>query len=83
MRKWKKLKLIGIMTKLIKKRDPLHIVKLYNLMLDKDGSYHLCRFDNTKDAFIEIDSHLDLFALTRLLNQQDHDLYPKIKKPKI
>ena len=63
------------MTKLIEKRDPLEIVKLYNLLVDKDGNYHLCKFDNTKDAFIEIDSHLDLFALTRLLHQQDHALY--------
>ena len=71
------------MTKLIEKRDPLHIIKLYNLMIDKDGFYHLCRFDSAKDVFIELDGNLDLFALCRLLNQQDHDLYPKIKKPKI
>ena len=69
------------MTKLIEKRDPLEIIKLYNLLVDKDGNYHLCKFDNTKDAFIEIDSHLDVFALTRLLYQQDNELYKSLKKP--
>ena len=68
------------MTKLIEKRDPLEIIKLYNLLVDKDGNYHLCRFDSTKDAFIELDSHLDVFALTRLLYQQDHELYKSLKK---
>ena len=68
------------MTKLIEKRDPLHIIKLYNLMIDENGLYHLCRFDSSKDAFIELDGNLDLFALCRLLNQQDHDLYKSIKK---
>ena len=69
------------MTKLIEKRDPLEIIKLYNLLVDKDGNYHLCKFDSTKDAFIEIDSHLDVFALTRLLYQQDNELYKSLKKP--
>ena len=68
------------MTKLIKETEPLEIIKLYNLLIDKDGNYHLCKFDNTKDAFIEIDSHLDVFALTRLLYQQDHELYKSLKK---
>ena len=68
------------MTKLIEKRDPLHIIKLYNLMIDENGLYHLCRFDSAKDAFIELDGNLDLFALSRLLHQQDHDLYKSIKK---
>ena len=68
------------MTKLIEKRDPLEIIKLYNLLVDKDGNYHLCKFDSTKDGFIEIDSHLDVFALTRLLYQQDHELYKSLKK---
>ena len=68
------------MTKLIEKKEPLEIIKLYNLLVDKDGNYHLCRFDSTKDAFIEIDSHLDVFALTRLLYQQDHELYKSLKK---
>ena len=69
------------MTKLVEKREPLEIIKLYNLLVDKDGKYHLCKFDATKDAFIEIDSHLDVFALTRLLYQQDHELYKNLKKP--
>ena len=68
------------MVKLIEKRDPIDVVKLYNLLLDKDGNYHLCKFDSTKDAFIEIDGNLDLFALTRLLHQQAHGLYKSIKK---
>ena len=65
------------MTKLIEKRDPLHIIKLYNLMIDENGLYHLCRFDSSKDAFIELDGNLDLFALSRLLHQQDHELYKR------
>ena len=69
------------MTKLIEKRDPLEIIKLYNLLVDKDGNYHLCRFDSSKDAFIELDGNLDLFALSRLLHQQDHELYKSLKKP--
>ena len=68
------------MTKLIEKRDPLEIINLYNLLVDKDGNYHLCKFDSTKDAFIEIDSHLDVFALTRLLYQQDNELYKSLRK---
>jgi len=68
------------MTKLIKETEPLEIIKLYNLLIDKDGNYHLCKFDSTKDAFIELDSHLDVFALTRLLYQQDHELYKNLKK---
>ena len=68
------------MTKLIEKRDPLEIIKLYNLLVDKNGNYHLCKFDSTKDAFIEIDSHLDVFALTRLLYQQDNELYKSLRK---
>ena len=68
------------MTKLIEKRDPLEIIKLYNLLVDKDGNYRLCKFDSTKDAFIEIDSHLDVFALTRLLYQQDNELYKSLRK---
>ena len=55
-------------------------VKLYSLILDDVGKYHLAKLDVTKNAYVMIDHDLDLFALSRLFHQQDHDAYQSLKK---
>jgi len=57
----------------------LNVVKLYNLLLDENGQYHLTIFDKSKSAFVALDSGLDAFSLCRLLNREDQNYY-KVKK---
>ena len=55
--------------------------KLYYLILDDEFKYCLLKLDTESKDYIELDHDLDLFALSRLLFQQDHDNYHK-NKPK-
>ena len=47
--------------------------KLYYLILDDESKYCLLKLDIDSKDYIELDHDLDLFALSRLLFQQDHD----------
>ena len=47
--------------------------KLYYLILDDESKYCLLKLDTESKDYIELDHDLDLFALRRLLFQQDHD----------
>ena len=47
--------------------------KLYYLILDDESKYCLLKLDTESKDYIELDHDLDLFALSRLLFQQDHD----------
>ena len=47
--------------------------KLYYLILDDESKYCLSKLDTESKDYIELDHDLDLFALSRLLFQQDHD----------
>ena len=53
----------------------LNVVKLYNLLLDENGQYHLTIFDKSKSAFVAHDSGLDAYTLCRLMNREDQDHY--------
>jgi len=50
--------------------------KLYYLILDDESKYCLLKLD------VELDHDLDLFALSRLLFQQDNDHYHKTSSKK-
>ena len=56
--------------------------KLYYLILDDESKYCLLKLDTDSKDYIEIDHDLDLFALTRLLFQQDNDHYHKTSNKK-
>ena len=51
--------------------------KLYYLILDDEAKYCLLKLDTEAKDYIELDHDLDLFALSRLLFQQDNDNYHK------
>ena len=51
--------------------------KLYYLILDDESKYCLLKLDIDSKDYIELDHDLDLFALSRLLLQQDNDNYHK------
>ena len=56
--------------------------KLYYLILDDESKYCLLKLDIGSKDYIELDHDLDLFALSRLLFQQDHDNYHKTSSKK-
>ena len=56
--------------------------KLYYLILDDESKYCLLKLDIDSKDYIELDHDLDLFALSRLLFQQDHDNYHKTSSKK-
>ena len=56
--------------------------KLYYLILDDESKYCLLKLDIGSKDYIELDHDLDLFALSRLLFQQDNDHYHKISSKK-
>ena len=51
----------------------MRVRKLYSLILDDESKYRLLKLDTESKDYIELDHDLDLFALSRLLFQQDHD----------
>ena len=57
----------------------MRVKKLYSLILDDESKYCLLKLDSDSKDYIELDRDLDLFALSRLLFQQDHDNYHKTK----
>ena len=59
----------------------MRVKKLYSLILDDESKYCLLKLDSDSKDYVELDHDLDLFALSRLLFQQDHDNYHK-NKPK-
>ena len=56
--------------------------KLYYLILDDESKYCLLKLDIASKDYVELDHDLDLFALSRLLFQQDNDSYHKIPNKK-
>ena len=56
--------------------------KLYYLILDDESKYCLLKLDVASKDYVELDHDLDLFALSRLLFQQDNDSYHKIPNKK-
>ncbi len=57
----------------------MRVKKLYSLILDDESKYCLLKLDTESKDYVELDHDLDLFALSRLLFQQDHDNYHKTK----
>tara|TARA_B100000900_G_scaffold325436_1_gene285257 strand:- start:2 stop:217 length:216 start_codon:yes stop_codon:yes gene_type:complete len=57
----------------------MRVKKLYSLILDDESKYCLLKLDTESKDYVELDHDLDLFALSRLLFQQDHDNYHKNK----
>ena len=55
---------------------------LYYLILDDESKYCLLKLDIASKDYVELDHDLDLFALSRLLFQQDNDSYHKIPNKK-
>ena len=60
----------------------MRVKKLYSLILDDESKYCLLKLDIDSKDYIELDHDLDLFALSRLLFQQDHDNYHKTSSKK-
>ena len=60
----------------------MRVKKLYSLILDDESKYCLLKLDTESKDYVELDHDLDLFALSRLLFQQDHDNYHKNKTKK-
>ena len=60
----------------------MRVRKLYSLILDEDAKYCLLKLDTDSKDYVELDHDLDLFALTRLLFQQDNDYYHKTSSKK-
>lgn len=60
----------------------MRVKKLYSLILDDESKYCLLKLDTDSKDYIELDHDLDLFALSRLLFQQDNDNYHKDKTKK-
>ena len=56
--------------------------KLYYLILDDESKYCLLKLDIGSKDYVELDHDLDLFALSRLLFQQDNDQLPQNPKQK-
>ena len=56
--------------------------KLYYLILDDESKYCLLKLDVASKDYVELDHDLDLFALSRLLFQQDNDQLPQNPKQK-
>ena len=57
----------------------MRVKKLYSLILDDESKYCLLKLDTESKDYVELDHDLDLFALSRLLFQQDHDNYHRNK----
>ena len=57
----------------------MRVKKLYSLILDDESKYCLLKLDTESKDYVELDHDLDLFALSRLLFQQDHDNYHENK----
>ncbi len=57
----------------------MRVKKLYSLILDDESKYCLLKLDTESKDYVELDHDLDLFALSRLLFQQDHDNYHNTK----
>jgi|TARA_R100001460_G_scaffold58961_1_gene98764 hypothetical protein len=60
----------------------MRVKKLYSLILDDESKYCLLKLDTDSKDYVELDHDLDLFALSRLLFQQDNDNYHKDKTKK-
>ena len=60
----------------------MKVKKLYSLILDDESKYCLLKLDTESKDYVELDHDLDLFALSRLLFQQDNDNYHKDKTKK-
>ena len=60
----------------------MRVKKLYSLILDDESKYCLLKLDTESKDYVELDHDLDLFALSRLLFQQDHDHYHKTSSKK-
>ena len=60
----------------------MRVKKLYSLILDDESKYCLLKLDADSKDYVELDHDLDLFALSRLLFQQDNDNYHKDKTKK-
>ena len=60
----------------------MRVKKLYSLILDDESKYCLLKLDTDSKDYVELDHDLDLFALSRLLFQQDNDNYHKDKPKK-
>lgn len=60
----------------------MRVKKLYSLILDDESKYCLLKLDTDSKDYVELGHDLDLFALSRLLFQQDNDNYHKDKTKK-